>query len=69
MQVDAAHEAEKRERAAIRQEKDDHERKNREAFQAMLLNSRVQRIAHVLSNVRLLEGVSEEVRIGQNPKI
>ena len=58
--VDAAHEAEKKERAAIRQEKEDKERNNREAFQSMLFNARVQRIAQVLSNVRLLEGVSEE---------
>ena len=59
-QTDAAHEAEKAERLAIRDEKDAKDRANREAFQGMLLNNRVQRIAHVLSNVRLLEGVCQE---------
>lgn len=58
--TDAAHEAEKEERGRIREEKEEKERKNREAFHNMLLNSRVQRVAHVLSNVRLLEGVSSE---------
>eukprot|EP00285_Hemiselmis_virescens_P017276 CAMPEP_0173390510 /NCGR_PEP_ID=MMETSP1356-20130122/15113_1 /TAXON_ID=77927 ORGANISM="Hemiselmis virescens, Strain PCC157" /NCGR_SAMPLE_ID=MMETSP1356 /ASSEMBLY_ACC=CAM_ASM_000847 /LENGTH=560 /DNA_ID=CAMNT_0014347921 /DNA_START=196 /DNA_END=1874 /DNA_ORIENTATION=+ len=58
--VEKAHEAEKAERAAIREEKDAKDKRNRESFQKMLYDARMRRIAHVLNNVRLFEGLSED---------
>eukprot|EP00284_Hemiselmis_tepida_P006653 CAMPEP_0174929522 /NCGR_PEP_ID=MMETSP1355-20121228/27424_1 /TAXON_ID=464990 /ORGANISM="Hemiselmis tepida, Strain CCMP443" /LENGTH=491 /DNA_ID=CAMNT_0016175735 /DNA_START=211 /DNA_END=1682 /DNA_ORIENTATION=+ len=58
-QMEAAHAAEKAERLLIKQEKEDRDRRNREAFQGMLYDARVRRFAHVLANVRLFEGLSE----------
>merc|ERR1719199_1721380 len=68
-----AHEAEKEERKAIREEKEARDRRNREAFREMLLDARVRRIMQVLPNTRLLKGVSaaaiEELahKMCQNP--
>jgi len=59
-QMDKAHAAEKAERLLIKEEKEEKDRRNREAFQNMLYDSRMKRIAHVLANVRLFEGLPDE---------
>jgi dynein assembly factor 1 len=46
-----AHEAEKEERKAIREEKEARDRRNREAFREMLLDARVRRIMQVSTRV------------------
>eukprot|EP00291_Cryptomonas_curvata_P025649 CAMPEP_0172175976 /NCGR_PEP_ID=MMETSP1050-20130122/14539_1 /TAXON_ID=233186 /ORGANISM="Cryptomonas curvata, Strain CCAP979/52" /LENGTH=454 /DNA_ID=CAMNT_0012848163 /DNA_START=47 /DNA_END=1408 /DNA_ORIENTATION=- len=57
----AAHEAEKEERKKIREEKEQQETRNRQAFEEMLLDSRVRRFCQVLPNVRLLAGLPDDV--------
>eukprot|EP00960_Hanusia_phi_P005264 152956-Hanusia_phi.AAC.1 len=57
----AAHEAEKEERAAIRAEKEEKERRNREAFQEMMLDARVRRIQQILPHVRLFKELAPDM--------
>lgn len=59
--IEAAHQAEKDERKRIKDEKEAADKRNREAFNDMITNARVRRFASILPNVRLFEGLGDDV--------
>jgi hypothetical protein len=59
--IDAAHQAEKDERKKIKEEKEAADKRNRDAFNDMITNARIRRVASILPSVRLFEGLGDDV--------